>query len=48
MVNFDDAKWYKRGLVKLHTEAVRETINNYRPNKVLNNIPPKVAEDEKK
>ena len=48
LVNYDDPKWYKRGMIKLHTTAVRETIDKYRPNKVINDTPPKVAEDEKR
>ena len=38
---------YKAGLRQLHTDAVRQTINNQAPNKVLNMPAPKINRTEK-
>ena len=41
-------KAYKTKLKKIHTTSVRDTINNYRENKVLNTRPPAIHKAENK
>ena len=40
--------WYKSGIKSIHTTAVRNTINGYEPNKVLQRIPPVINLDERR
>ena len=43
LVNLEDKKWYKRGLIRLHTRSVRSTIEEYLTNKVLSAAPPEFS-----
>ena len=43
-----DKKEYKKGIKKLHTNAVSEAKNKCKPNKVLNANPPSINNDELK
>ena len=46
--NFEHPKWMKRGNILLHSRSVRGVLEAAKPNKVPNDKPPPIADEERK